>query len=532
MRKNSDQNNNIKAGKKAKAPRNKSFLFGALVLSAGGVLAKLLGVLYRIPLTNIIGAEGIGLYQMVFPFYTLLLTISSAGLPAAISKMVAEYRAKKDYKSADKVFKVALVSLSVLGIIASLIVFALHKTVAGLQGNSAAALSYVGIAPALFFVALISAFRGYFQGRQNMLPTALSQLTEQAVKIAFGLTFAYLLMPRGVAYAALGALIGVSISELFAALQLWLQYIFNNRKEKRQAAARAEAEKAASGADVPVAPGQAAETREGGPAGAAFDGKALNGAAQSFPPGTNKAFFIKLFKVSIPITLGAIVLPLTQLIDSALVINILKAGGFSVRVSTILYGLMTGHVMSLINMPVVLSVAVATAVMPGVAASNAKGDKAAVEKKAGTALKAAVLIAVPCVIAMCFFSRPIVELLYRGGLKDTLVQEGKTAAQLLSVTSVSILYIAVMQVITAVLQAVGKMYLPVRNLAIGAAVKIVLNLVLVSIPSFNIYGAAVSTCACYAVAAFLDIFSLRKHVGKCEAGLSDIFRHFKKKSRS
>ena len=483
-----------------KGAKNKSFLFGAMVLGAGGILAKLLGVLYRIPLSNIIGAEGIGLYQMVFPFYTLLLTISSAGLPAAISKMAAEALAQDDTKGAEKIFKVAVVSLSILGLIATLLVFALHRVVAKIQGNSAAALSYVGIAPALFFVALVSAFRGFFQGRQNMLPTALSQLTEQIVKIAFGIVFAKMLLPYGTAYAALGALLGVSVSEAFAAAQLWIQYLFYKKR-------------------VYAAPDGA--LRVGTPS------------PMTIPTASSSSVVRRLFAISIPITLGAIILPVTQLIDSALVINILKGGGFSEKVSTILYGLMTGHVMSLINMPVVLSVAVAAAVMPQVAAFNIKGNKAAVEKKAGSALKTAVILAVPCVVVLCVFSKPIINLLYGRGLKDSLVPEADTAARLLSATSFSIIYIAVVQVITAALQAVGKTYVPVINLGIGAAIKIILNLALVSSPRLNIYGAAVSTCACYAAAALLDMAALRKYVGRCDVSLKEIWGQvFKRKTEN
>ena len=500
-----------------KRPKNKSFLYGAMVLGAGGILAKFLGVLYRIPLSNIIGAEGIGLYQMVFPFYTLLLTISSAGLPAAISKMVAEALAQNDRKGAEKVFKAAVVSLSVLGVIATLLVFALHKVVAKLQGNSAAALSYVGIAPALFFVALVSAFRGFFQGRQNMLPTALSQLTEQIVKIAFGIVFAKMLLPYGTAYAALGALLGVSVSEAFAAAQLWIQYLVYKKKERKH---RYIPEADCHGDGVHA------------------DGERQACAAPSpcdtvtIPTAPRPSVVRRLFAISIPITLGAIILPVTQLIDSALVINILKGGGFSERISTILYGLMTGHVMSLINMPVVLSVAVAAAVMPGIAASNIKGNKPAVEKKTGSALRTAVILAVPCVVIMCVFSRQIIGLLYGRSLRNDPVLEAETAARLLSATSLSIVYIAVVQVITAALQAVGKTYVPVINLGIGSAIKIVLNLVLISSPRLHIYGAAISTCACYAVAALLDMAALRKYVGRCEVGLREIWAQiFKRKKR-
>jgi len=228
--------------------------------------------------------------------------------------------------------------------------------------------------------------------------------------------------------------------------------------------------------------------------------------------------------------LGAIILPLTQLIDSALVINVLRSRGFSTGVSTILYGLMTGHVMSLINMPVVVSVAVAAAVMPGIAACNVRRDKTGMEKRAGSALKTAFVLALPCAAAMCVFSRPIINFLYGRSLRTDPVLEAATAARLLSLTSFSIIYIAVVQVITAVLQAVGKTYVPVINLGIGAVVKIILNLILISSPRLNIYGAAISTCACYAVAALLNMIALRKYVGKCEVTTKEIFQQVFRKN--
>jgi len=231
----------------------------------------------------------------------------------------------------------------------------------------------------------------------------------------------------------------------------------------------------------------------------------------------------KLFAISVPITLGAVILPAAQLIDSVQVINILKGGGLSVKASTALYGLMTGHVMSLINLPVVLSVAVATAVMPQIAASVAVGNKAAAQRQAGAALKTAFTVAVLCALIMCFFGGAFIKILYGRGLRNDFADEYRIAAQLLSVASFSIVYIAAVQVITAALQAAGKIYIPVINLAVGAAVKAVLNLILVSRPGIGIYGAAVSTCACYAVAAILNYIALRKHLGRCEVSVKEIF---------
>ncbi|MFR5061864.1 MAG: oligosaccharide flippase family protein, partial [Christensenellales bacterium] len=205
--------------------KNFRYLFtGAGMLAVCSVIAKLLGAMYRIPLTNILGGEGMGLYQMVFPLYTLLLTVSSGGLPVAISRIIAVKLADDDEAGAAKVLKVSVAALAVIGIAGSLALALFNDSIAAVQGNRDAALAYVGIAPAVALVAVLSCYRGYYQGRENMLPSAVSQLIEQAVKLFLGLYFARLMMPRGVAYGVFGALLGVSASELLAMLSLMLMY--------------------------------------------------------------------------------------------------------------------------------------------------------------------------------------------------------------------------------------------------------------------------------------------------------------------
>ncbi|HHW89810.1 MAG TPA: oligosaccharide flippase family protein, partial [Clostridiales bacterium] len=158
-----------------------TFVYGAAVLGVCSFLAKLMGAIFRIPLTHILGAEGMGLYQMVFPLYALLLTISSGGLPSALSRIIAEKTTKGQTDLARKAFTTALITLTAFGAICALIILLFHRLIALAQGNSSAALSYIAIAPSIVFVAVISAFRGYFQGKQNMFPSALSQIIEQFV---------------------------------------------------------------------------------------------------------------------------------------------------------------------------------------------------------------------------------------------------------------------------------------------------------------------------------------------------------------
>lgn len=452
--------------------KSRSFVHGAAVLGICGFVSKLLGAVFRIPLTNIIGAQGMGLYQMVFPLYTLLLTISSSGLPSAISRLIAEKLAKGDTKRARSIFTAALISLIVLGLLASLAVLALYRVIAGLQGNLDAALSYVGIAPSLLFVAVISAFRGYFQGRQNMTPSAVSQLVEQGVKMSAGLLLAYYLLPLGLEYAVLGAVAGVSISEFVAMVILIVQYFAGRDRLKMRL-----------------------ERRELSPQ------------------------LKMIYAISIPITLGGIILPLTQLIDSVLVINILRRS-YTVSTATSLYGLMSGPVNSLINMPVVLSLSIAVAIIPSLSANRVSGDTQSINRKIALALKLTMLIALPCFIGLVMLAPSVINLLYSGGLNSAEIDEPRIAAGLLMLSAISVVLIAFIQVITSVLQALNKQMLPVRNLAIGAAVKIILNIILLN--TMGIYGAAVSTVACYSVALVLNILSLKKVTG-VRTGVSRFF---------
>ena len=188
---------------------------GSFYLGLGAFIAKVIGAIYRIPLLNIITAEGVGLYQMVFPLYCILLDFAGSGAPNAIAKLISSKGKTGIEINSKKYLTVSLKILLILGIIFSLIMLALAYPLSKLQGNTNAFCGYVFLSPAIFFVSLISAFRGYFQGKMNMVPTAVSQIIEQVVKLLFGLLFTYLLMPN-IPFAVGGATLSVTISEIFA----------------------------------------------------------------------------------------------------------------------------------------------------------------------------------------------------------------------------------------------------------------------------------------------------------------------------
>ena len=359
----------------------------------------------------------------------------------------------------------SFVLLVCFSFVCSLVVVLGARLFSGLQGNEDATICYYGLAPAVMFVGLISGFRGYFQGLQNMTPSAVSGFFEQIFKMIFGLYLAGVFIDKGVSYGVLGALLGISISELCAFVYLFLHYLVARNKFKN---------KLLSGNEI-------LETR----------------------PKTAK----QILSLSFFVTLGGLIMPLTMLIDSGVVINILKSIGYSVSEATALFGLQTGTVGSIINMPVVLSLGVATAILPHVSAKRAKGDFEGVKKAASKAVSLAVIFALPSSVGCLTFAEPIIKLLYGRSLG---MQEILVASRLLEVASISIFYLALVQVTSGLLQGLNKFYVPLISLASGGGVKIVLNLLLVRIPEINILGGEVASTACYMVALFINLACLKK----------------------
>jgi stage V sporulation protein B len=187
-----------------------SLLKGTLILSIAGVIVKVIGAVYRIPLANIITSEGMGYYGSAYPIYGFLIAISTTGLPTAISKLVSEKMALGQTAEAHRVFRVSFVTLFAVGLVSSTALFAASKYLVNAIQNPKAYYSMIAVAPALFFVPLMSAFRGYFQGLQNMVPTALSQVFEQLGRVIVGFVLAIVLLPKGLEYAAAGASFGAS----------------------------------------------------------------------------------------------------------------------------------------------------------------------------------------------------------------------------------------------------------------------------------------------------------------------------------
>lgn len=351
--------------------KGNSFIKGAAILGAAGVLVKILGALYRIPLGNIIKPEGMGYYQTAYPFYVLLLTISTSGVPVAIAKLVSEKSAIGDYRNAYKVFRVALTGLFIAGVLTSLFVLINARGIVESLGNPNAYYALIALVPALFFVPIMAAFRGFFQGRQNMVPTALSQISEQLFRVVLGLLITYLLLGKGIPFAAGGASSGGSLGALAGTITMYIIFITNKKtinEEIRTSISREE-----------------------------------YGVSEIIKD---------LLVIAVPITIGAAIAPIMDAIDASMVIKRLQTIGYSEGVANELYGQLKGYAQTLINLPQVFSISIAMSLVPAIANAKARKQKKEVEGIIGSGIRITLLIGLPCALGLFVLARPIIGLLY------------------------------------------------------------------------------------------------------------------------
>ena len=439
--------------------KTESFLSGALILSLGGLLAKILGALYRIPLTNIIGSYGMGLYQLVFPPYILFLTVAQAGIPTAVSKLIAENNQLGRPEEGRKVFRFAFVLLALLGVVCAVLMAALSSVIAKTQGNAGTQRAFLIVAPALVFVPVTNALKAYFQGNLNMVPSGATTVIEQVVKLAVGLFCAQKFMPD-VENAVMGAVFAITVSEFGSLVIMSVVYIFHKHKNHT----------------LPVRV-QTSDVK--------IIGKGI-------------------FALAIPVALGGFAMQMSQVIDSVMVVNLL-----TVPNATGMYGLWTGPVNSMLGLPIALSSGVAVSALPGITRTYYSNDTEKLHESFNSAMKLTLVIALPCAFGMIALSNPIISLLYRSLPSEEIY----ISSMLLSLSGLSIVFLAIVQTGVSVCQAVGKPYATVVIVSLAIVVKAVVNLLLLPIANINIYGAAISETLCYLFATVCVIIYLRVKVG-------------------
>ncbi|MCT4594046.1 MAG: polysaccharide biosynthesis protein [Anaeromicrobium sp.] len=444
---------------------SKSFLKGAAILGVAGIIIKIMGAFFRIPLTNIIGAEGMGYYQASYPIYVLLLVVSTAGIPTAISKLVAEKNAVGDRYGAHRIFKVSFRLLLAVGIVTFCILFFGANILVKIIKNENAYYSMKAVAPALLFVPVMAAFRGYFQGLQDMFPTAISQIFEQFGRVVIGIALAMFLLPRGIEVAAGGASFGAASGAIMGTIAVAIIYYKKRNKILNEIKNNKVGEQESAG------------------------------------------FIIKrILQIAIPITIGAAILPVMNTIDAALVMRRLTSVGYTQEVANSLYGQFTGMAAPLINLPQVLTVALAMSLVPAISHFYKKNDYKGLEDTVLSGTRVALLIGLPAAVGLVILAKPIMLLLF-----PLQMDSAASASEILKVLGWGVIFLTLVQTFTAILQGLGKPIIPVINLFIGAIFKVGFTYTLTAIPSINVKGAALGTVVAYCVASILNFIQVRKY---------------------
>lgn len=441
-----------------------TFLKGALILTAAGIIVKIIGAANRILLSRLLGGEGIGLYQMAYPIYLLALSISSAGIPVAISILVAEKAALGDFRGANRIFRISLVVLVVTGLLFTCLLYfgAGWLVENNFVRDARAYYAIAALAPAIFFVTILSSYRGYFQGLQKMTPTAVSQIAEQLVRVGTMIAFAYILLPYGLEYAAAGASFGAGPGAAIGLLVL-IYYYWRHRRE--------------------------------------FTTRLTTQHAVRKEPGL--VVVGRIVKLALPVSLANIMIPVVSNIDLLIVPARLEAAGYTVEQATELFGYLTGMAVAVVNLPTILTASLGASLVPAVSEACTLHNKVRIEGQTVTALRVANLLTIPSFVGLWLLATPISQLLY--GTPNAGVS--------IAILSVGIVFMGLHQVTTGILQGLGHTSIPLVNMVGSAMIKVVMSWVLTAMPTLGIKGAAWASVTDFGLAALLNLLFVHRYVG-------------------
>ncbi|MBO5954708.1 MAG: oligosaccharide flippase family protein [Clostridia bacterium] len=429
--------------------KKNNLMSGAFVLSVGAVLSKVFSAIYRIALTRILGGVGIGIYQLIFPFYSLCVVLATAGLPMAISKVISKHKGNEA-----GVIKKCFLFTSVVALTLSFILFISSKGLAKIQGQSEISLCYVILAPTIIIVSVMSVLRGYFQGKHNFVPSSISNIVEQFVKMCAGLILSLSLISISLFAAIVGAVVAIVISESLSFVILLL-YI---KKEK-----------------LKVDKKQNVTIKE-------------------------------IAKDVLPITLTNIVLPISSFVDSLIVVNLLSTN-FSNKMSVFLYGLESGAVSSLVTIPTIFSFAIASVILPNLTSLKHSFSR---NVKLSLAIKTVLIITIPCVVSFILVPNRLIEFLYGSKLNAYGIDGVKIASSVLSLSGFGIVFLSVNQIYSSCLQAVDERFVTIRNLTIAVVAKFVIELIFMPSKMLNIYALAIANSVCYVIVMVLNHLEIKQ----------------------
>lgn len=450
--------------------KKQSFMGGVTVLAISTVFVKVCGALYKIPLNNILGDEGIAHFMSAYNIYSFLLTLSTAGLPLAVSKLISEASATGRTNQIRRCFRTALALFVVLGVIGTAAMLIFTEQLAAWMNNSMAYWPIKALGVSVICVSIMCAYRGYAQGRQNMVPTAVSQFLEAFFKLVVGLPLAWYFINQGMdlGIGAAGAIIGVSFGIVVAMIYMIIEQRRNRTHEL-------------PGTDTPQ---------------------------------SHATILRRLLGLGIPITIGQAGMSLLNLLDQKIIMGQLQsltqrqiaAGEIAAmtaaeieKASSALYGQYTFS-STLFNLPSSFLPAVAISLIPAISVAVTRREHTEVNRVVTASFRLIGMLALPAGVGMSVMAGPILQLLYPA--QAAAAAAATYHLQLLGIAST---FVCIMLLTNSIMQAHGKVYLPIITMLIGGTVKVIINYALVGHPDINIKGAPIGTLVCYALVAVINL---------------------------
>ena len=448
---------------------DRDFILGVMMLSLSAIIVKVIGLVYKIPMLRLLGSEGMGYFNSAYEIYALFCTVSTAGLPVAMSVMISRSRGK--IGAEEKIFKVSLRFFLSLGAIGTLIMLILAYPLALFLGGGKCLFAILAISPTVFFICATSAYRGYYQGLGRMMPTAISQVIEAAGKLFLGVLFALVALSLGyqtevvAAFAVLGLLIGSVLSMLY----LWML-------------------------------------------------KRLGGQVEADLSARSRGIILhSLLKTAIPVTVSAAVVSVTRMVDMTMIIRRLQSFGQTSEAAFSAYGCYTTLAVPLFGIAPALVSSVALPLIPRLGRAISEGDREKESETINEGMRLASLISMPIGIGISLFSKEILELLFKGQSEEI-----ELAAPLLSVLGMSVALSCLVTVGNAVLQAYGRPHIPTVSMTVGAILKVIFAYFLIGDPSIGIMGAPISTLICDLTIDLINFY----YILKCVPDAIDVRRSF------
>lgn len=435
----------------------RTFVYGAAILLAANFLNRMLGFLYQYLIMTHIGGEAYGLFTMVFPVYMLALVFTTAGIPLAVSKMISEAVSLNQLSRVKSVFRVALIFLTLSGGVIALVLYFISPYLSQRIFPDPRVLRiFLICTPAIFVVSISSAFRGYFQGMQNMFPTAISQICEQVVRVAVGFTTALTLLPQGIEWAAAGLAFGMLCGEIMGLFVIVIQYKFQKKIKPAHL-------------EEPI---HAVHTMK------------------------------ELFHLASPVTMGRLLATGLSTLDAMLIPQRLQVAGYTAREATTLFGQLGGAAFTLLNFPSVFTFALATSLVPAISEAAARKQFQSVKSRSAQAIRLTIILGIPCLIILFFFATPL-----------SAFFKSRSTGPILRILALGGIFAYLQQTSTGILQGLGKVHLPVIHTIFSAMIRIPILYTLTGIPEWGLKGTALAYVTGYIITASLNLAAIVRYTG-------------------